>query len=54
MSSQYALIAEPWPELLEEGLRVEWIFNNDSQLQPPWGEPSPSQLIHAVDFRQPV
>ncbi len=35
-------------------VRVEWIYNNDSRLQRPWGEPSPSQLIHPVDFRQLV
>jgi hypothetical protein len=51
MSSQYALIAEPWPELLGVAVRVEWIDNDDSQLQRPLGEPSLSQLIHASDFR---
>lgn len=35
-------------------LMVEWVYNNDSQLNRPWGEPSLSQLIHAVDFRQLV
>jgi type I restriction enzyme R subunit len=32
-------------------LLVEWVYENDSQLQRPWGEPSLSQLIHAHDFR---
>ena len=32
-------------------LLVEWVYDNDSQLQRPWGEPSLSQLIHAHDFR---
>ena len=77
MSSQVALIAKPWLELMEEAvqverfalgdprtacfsarrtieLMVEWVYNNDSQLQRPWGEPSLSQLIHAVVFRQLV
>ena len=33
-------------------LLVEWVYANESLLQRPWGEPSLSQLIHAVDFRQ--
>jgi type I restriction enzyme R subunit len=32
-------------------LLVEWVYENDSQLQRPWGEASLSQLIHAHDFR---
>ena len=35
-------------------LLVEWVYENDAQLQRPWGEPSLSQLIHAFDFRQLV
>ncbi len=35
-------------------LLVEWVYANDSQLQRPWGEPSLSQLIHTVDFRELV
>lgn len=35
-------------------LLVEWVYENDAQLQRPWGEPSLSQLIHAFDFRHLV
>ncbi|MFM9103272.1 MAG: type I restriction endonuclease, partial [Cyanobium sp.] len=35
-------------------LLVEWVYDNDGQLQRPWGEPSLSQLIHAYDFRHLV
>jgi type I restriction enzyme R subunit len=60
--SQYSLIAERWPQLHEEAVRVEHyalsdprtacFYANDSLLQRPWGEHSLSQLIHAFDFSQ--
>ena len=30
---------------------MEWVYENDSQLQRPWGEPSLSQMMHGFDFR---
>jgi type I restriction enzyme R subunit len=35
-------------------LLVEWVYQNNAQLQLPWGEASLSQLIHAFDFRHLV
>lgn len=35
-------------------LLVEWVYDNDGQLQRPWGESSLSQLIHAYEFRHLV
>ena len=32
-------------------LLVEWVYENDSQLQRPWGEANLSQLMHAYEFR---
>ena len=32
-------------------LLVEWVYENDSQLQRPWGEPNLSQMMHAYEFR---
>jgi type I restriction enzyme R subunit len=32
-------------------LLVEWVYDNDSQLQRPWGEANLSQLMHAYEFR---
>lgn len=74
-SSQYALIANQWPELHAEAMRVEecalsdprtscfyarrtiellveWIYENDSQLQRPYGYGALSDLIYAADFRE--
>ena len=72
-ASQYALVADQWPELLEEAMRVEqfalsdprtacfyarrtiellvdWIYDNDSQLQRPFGYGSLADLIFARPF----
>ena len=74
-SSQYALIANQWPELHAEAMRVEecalsdprtacfyarrtiellveWIYDNDSQLQRPYGYGPLADLIYAADFRE--
>ena len=74
-SSQYALIANQWPELHAEALRVEecalsdprtacfyarrtiellveWVYDNDSQLQRPYGYGPLADLIYAADFRE--
>ncbi len=32
-------------------LLVEWVYENDAQLQRPWGEANLSQLMHAYEFR---
>jgi type I restriction enzyme R subunit len=71
--SQYALVADQWPELLGEAMRVEqfalsdprtacfytrrtvevlvdWIYDNDSQLQRPLGYGSLADLIFARPF----
>ena len=73
-ASQYALIANQWPELHAEAVRVEqcalsdprtacfyarrtiellveWVYDNDSQLQRPWRDGSLADLIYSVDFR---
>ena len=75
--SQYALIANQWPELHAEALRVEecalsdprtacfyarrtiellveWIYDNDSQLQRPYGYGPLADLIYTPDFRELV
>ena len=74
-SSQYALIANQWPELHAEAMRVEecalsdprtacfyarrtiellveWVYDNDSQLQRPYGYGPLADLIYAADFRE--
>ena len=33
---------------------VEWVYENDAQLQRTWGEPSLSQMMYAYEFRDLV
>jgi type I restriction enzyme R subunit len=75
VSSQYALIANQWPELHAEAVRVEqcalsdprtacfyarrtiellveWVYDNDSQLQRPFGYGTLADLVGGADFRE--